>query len=262
MKSVLLPVICDAGQEARFQCACDLVRAVDGRLTCLDLSPKPFADGDYTIEFPRGALAEDTLEVERQNCALLEARLVSSDIAHKWIDADGPAAQAVITHAVLNDIVVTGSHGPDGHPAPGDLAAQIVRKVRRPVLAVPGDARHIDLFGCVLVAWDGSGPCAVALRAAIPLLRLAAEVRVVAIGGAAAPAVAADYCRARGITATSHTAPGGRRTSAVLIEHAARFQAAYLVMGAYGHSPLTEALFGGATRDMLRHAATPLLLAA
>jgi hypothetical protein len=33
MKNVLLRVICDAGEEARFVCACDLVRAVFVRLT-------------------------------------------------------------------------------------------------------------------------------------------------------------------------------------------------------------------------------------
>jgi nucleotide-binding universal stress UspA family protein len=34
-----------------------------------------------------------------------------------------------------------------------------------------------------------------------------------------------------------------------------------LVMGAYGHSRLREALVGGATRDMLEEAEIPLLLA-
>ena len=34
-----------------------------------------------------------------------------------------------------------------------------------------------------------------------------------------------------------------------------------IVMGAYGHSPLREAMLGGATRDMLRLTHLPVLMA-
>ncbi len=40
-----------------------------------------------------------------------------------------------------------------------------------------------------------------------------------------------------------------------------RAGAAYVVMGAYGHSRMREFLLGGVTRDMLRGSPTPLFLA-
>jgi nucleotide-binding universal stress UspA family protein len=46
----------------------------------------------------------------------------------------------------------------------------------------------------------------------------------------------------------------------VLLARAASFGADLLVMGADGHSRLTEFVFGGATRTALREAALPVLM--
>lgn len=41
MKNILLLVHDDDGQEVRLQAALDLVRALDGHLTCVDVTPRP-----------------------------------------------------------------------------------------------------------------------------------------------------------------------------------------------------------------------------
>jgi nucleotide-binding universal stress UspA family protein len=51
------------------------------------------------------------------------------------------------------------------------------------------------------------------------------------------------------------------RVSDVLNRHVIDTGADLLVMGAYGHSRLREALFGGATRDMLEICPVPVLMA-
>ncbi len=38
------------------------------------------------------------------------------------------------------------------------------------------------------------------------------------------------------------------------------YEADLLVMGAYGHGPTRELVFGGATRTVLKHMSTPVLL--
>ena len=53
----------------------------------------------------------------------------------------------------------------------------------------------------------------------------------------------------------------GRSTAASLLNAAGSLSAAYLVMGAYGHTRLREAVLGGATRDILHSSTVPLLLA-
>ncbi len=49
MKNVLVLLHDDAGQEARFQCALDLTRAIDGHLTCVDVAMLPVAVEDYGV---------------------------------------------------------------------------------------------------------------------------------------------------------------------------------------------------------------------
>lgn len=51
------------------------------------------------------------------------------------------------------------------------------------------------------------------------------------------------------------------KPSDVLLRHVMDQNADLLVMGAYGHSRLREAILGGATRDVLEHAPVPVLMA-
>jgi nucleotide-binding universal stress UspA family protein len=51
------------------------------------------------------------------------------------------------------------------------------------------------------------------------------------------------------------------RVAEVLARHARDSDADLVVMGAYGHSRLREAILGGATRDMLEGAEIPVFLA-
>jgi len=49
--------------------------------------------------------------------------------------------------------------------------------------------------------------------------------------------------------------------AAQLLARAKEHDVSMIVMGAYGHSPLREAMLGGATRDMLRLTHLPVLMA-
>jgi len=53
---------------------------------------------------------------------------------------------------------------------------------------------------------------------------------------------------------------GGEDTGRVLLSQAASFGADLLVMGAYGHSRLSEWIFGGVTKTVLREAELPVLM--
>ena len=53
---------------------------------------------------------------------------------------------------------------------------------------------------------------------------------------------------------------GGGDVGHILLSRAADFGADLLVMGAYGHSHLSEWMFGGVTRTVLREAGLPVLL--
>lgn len=134
----------------------------------------------------------------------------------------------------------------------------------RPVLVVNGAATDISAMKAV-VAWDGSRESALALGLAVPLLARAASVEVLTIArGAAAPdpQAAARFLARHGIKAEGRqVAAGGRKPADALVEACRQCGADLVVMGAYGHSPFSEYLFGGVTRRALEAASASILVA-
>jgi nucleotide-binding universal stress UspA family protein len=118
------------------------------------------------------------------------------------------------------------------------------------------------------IAWDGSLEAGRAVRAALPLLRDASSVAIlqdpddvdVASGGPGDPERLRRYLLSSGIAAGSTVEARGRKVGLALLKSARELGAALLVAGAFGHSRLGEALFGGATRSMLEAGAGPHLL--
>lgn len=266
MKNVLLLIHDDPGQEARFQAALDLTRALNGHLHCVDVTIVPVVVDDYVPNGGTALLLADEQARERANRTAMEARLAHEDVSYDWRDVTGDIAQALRDAAGLADVIVInrqldGLHFPDMRGLAGDL----LHRAETPVLAVPENARRFDAFGHALVAWDGSKAAEEALQAAVPLLTLAKRVTLVEIddGSLKAPATeAAKYLSRHGIEPVVHHVPTSfERTSDTLLAEIARTHAAYLVMGGYGHSRALQAVFGGVTRRMLSESPVPLLLA-
>lgn len=121
----------------------------------------------------------------------------------------------------------------------------------------------------VLVGWNESIEALTAVRAALPLIAAARAVHVVVIdppthgpsrsdpGGMLSQYLARHGARVE-VDVLSRTLP---RVSDILMRHATEIGAELIVMGAYGHSRFREAIFGGATRNMLENAALPVLMA-
>jgi len=115
------------------------------------------------------------------------------------------------------------------------------------------------------VAWDGSPQADAALRAAVPLLVKARSVTLTEVrdGSVKTPAEeAAEYLSRHGIK------PVIRRESSaidlpstILLDTIDTIDAAYLVMGGFGHGRFIEAALGGVTRRMLQECPVPLFLA-
>jgi nucleotide-binding universal stress UspA family protein len=266
MKNILLLVHDDAGQEARFQVALDVARAVEGHLTCLDVTVLP----NFPYACPDGIDAGVLLQEERvredANKLRVQADLANELVPWNWLDATGSIAPCVGDAAALADLIVV-SRKLDDFPIPDMRAAasELLVRADRPILAVPDSARGLDLSGTALIAWDGSAAAAAALRAAVPLLHLAGTVIVYHVDEGTPPLLtdeAAVYLSRHGITATVEIeAADGATVGGMILDAVGRFGADYLVMGGFGHARWVEALFGGVTRRMLGHAPIPVLLA-
>jgi nucleotide-binding universal stress UspA family protein len=260
MKNVLLLVHDDTGQEARFQAALDLVRALSGHLICVDVAIAPTASiGAYGDGGAMLYAAER--EQEAQNRKDLEARLRNEGVSWNWIDVGATLSEGVLSAAGLADIIVLNS-GNESFPDMRQVASEILMQARKPVLAVPSKLEKLAL-GRALIAWDGRAACAMTLRASTPLLALAEEVEIFTIeegGHRTAPEEAAQYLSRHGIHATVHKVEEGEDNIADRIEaEGYRFKADYIVMGAYGRGRLIE-IFGGVTRRLLAGETMPLIL--
>ncbi|MEN2784911.1 universal stress protein [Sphingomonas qilianensis] len=266
MKNILLLVHDDTGQEARFQAALDLGRAVGGHLSCLDVSIMPaYLGGDGFGGFPATALLAEEREREDENRTRLESRLGHEDVPWDWTAITGALAPCLMDASALADVIVV-NRQLDDYPVPDMRAAvsELVVKSGKPVLAVPPDLKRLDLSRA-MIAWDGSPCSAAALRAAVPLLRLADQVTILEVeDGSVHPPVeeAATYLSREGIHATiRRAARTGERTAAIIVKQASLISAGYIVMGGFGHRRFVEALFGGTTRSLLSNSPLPLFLA-
>ncbi|QXQ05975.1 universal stress protein [Sphingosinicellaceae bacterium] len=263
MKNILLLVHDDDGQEARLQVALDLARALDGHITCVDVVQMIYApDGLYGGS--DNTLLVDEMARETANHAALAARFANEAVSWNWLDRLGDLAGCVTRAAGLADIIVVNralEHDPLDMAA---IAASVAIATHKPVVAVADTVRRFDTGGAVLVAWDGSLSAMAALSGTLPLLKLAGSVHILEIDIAAdaAPAEeAAEYLSRHGIHAEIVRVPAnGEHADAIIRRKALDYHASYCVMGAYGHSRVGEALFGGVTRRMLKACETPLVI--
>lgn len=175
-------------------------------------------------------------------------------------------ALAVSRHAALADLVVFGQGHLDHGPG-RDVFGQCLLGDRAPVLV----ARHdVDsLSGPAAIAWDGSPQAGRAVKAALPLLAMASEIHIVqCVTGLDRSATDPDiealnaYLRLHGVGEGAEVLIEGEDEGAALVSAAKGRLATLLIAGAWGHSRLREAVFGGATRAFLGGKDGPNLLLA
>lgn len=151
MKSILLLVHDDSGQEGRLQVALDLTRGLRGHLTCLDVSIAPEVMDDYVSLGGAALLMEDERAAEARNRKRIEPRLAHEDVPWDWIDVAGNLGDQVVRAARLSDIIVVSEKLPNfaTHDM-ANLPGELLIRTNRPILAVPEDATGLDLTGTAL----------------------------------------------------------------------------------------------------------------
>jgi nucleotide-binding universal stress UspA family protein len=268
MKTVLLYASEDNGMEARLQVALDLARAFDAHLECVQVTPfDAIIMGDSfggVYALPNVVAAVEDAEDEHK--ARIEERLVAEGASWSWLRYTGQPSQVVVDRARLADLIVLSLPDEDGgYTGPQSIAADVALCARAPVLAVGREARRLDCLGPAMIAYNGSPEAAHALRLTLPMLRKASAIHIVIVAEDKAgfpPTGASLYLSRHGLASELHEWPTGEGEVAdALRDAAATLGAAYIVMGAYGHSRFKETMFGGVTRNFLRHSAVPLLLA-
>jgi len=189
-----------------------------------------------------------------------------------WLQYEGDIVTSTCQEARYHDILLVGKPDTVNEPQlrTRDING-ILLSSGMPVLVVPGSIPLLDKpIKNILLAWDGSKEALQALRGAMPFLEGADSVMVVTaykheerrqtIEDELEKIVA--YLVVHGVKASGHALEKGNfSTGDLLINYANQSETDLIVMGAYGHSRLTEIVLGGATLDMLHNATLPILFA-
>jgi len=180
-------------------------------------------------------------------------------------------AESIVRHSHCSDLVVLSQPDPTEPAWAGDhgFIADVILRCARPTLLVPFAGRFDTVASRVLVAWNDSREAARAIADALPLLRLARQVRVVTWSESGAAddsawsgrqAALQRWLARHGVTAEMRVARTGIGLTETMLSHVAEVEADLFVMGAYGHSRWAERVLGGATRGMLATMTVPVLM--
>ena len=268
MKSILLYVNDDDGMESRLDAALAVARQQGGQLSCIQVTPV----SDYVAIDPFGgvyelkALFENLAERSVEARTGVEARLKTENIEWDWSVYDEGVAASIVSRSQLADLVVLSlvGHTSSKAPHPMSLVADVSVHSNTPVLGVPVGGPAFDPAGVAMIAWNGSPEAAHAVRAALPLLKLASAVQIISFDEDQSFPMAdvRRYLEAHNVTTgCNEHRLDGKTVGEALCHISVALNAAYVVMGAYGHTRFREAVLGGVSRHMLTHSAVPLLLA-
>lgn len=269
MKSVLLYVNDDSGLDARYQAALDLTRALEGHLHCLRANPylPQMAFDGVTGMSVMYDITRYAREADLQLKAEIEKRLAAEDVPWDYQEANAEAARALSRSSALADIMVlSSSSGVKDNTIPLGILGEVVFNTNIPVVVQPDGVKKFDAVGPAVVAWNGSFEAGNALRAAVPLLKLASDVHIVVVeedkDHDLPPLNASEYLSRHGIKSQIHDLAADKSSvQAVLLSTVDTLNASYMVMGAYGHSRAREFLFGGVTRNLFMDCPVPLVVA-
>ncbi len=275
VKTLLVHVDNSKHCAARLDVAIGLARKFDAHLAGVYAIPDPYIAPYMAGGYVPAELIEQQLERGRDAAAEAEsafnAHMQGAGMEAEWRCAEGYAGAVISQNARYADLTIVGQPDPDdteGYPDP-DLPAEVTLTSGRPVLVVPYIGAQKTLGKNVMVAWNATRESTRAVNDALPILRLADHVSVLAVnpgkgdgdhGEVPSADIALQLAR-HGVKAeATQTFSGDLEVADVILSRISDTGADLLVMGAYGHSRMRELMMGGATRDILRHMTVPVLM--
>lgn len=275
VKTILLHVQNDKAFDRTLETALSLARACGAHLDCLHVTPiqayvafDSFGGVFVMSDVFKAIEEEESLLKER-----IQAELSKEDVSWDYAQTTGDVSSQLVGRAALADLIVT-SRQPKRTDFQGStigMLGDLLHRLRTPLFIAADDGKMPDPTGRALIAWNGSFEAANAVRSAIGLLKLASDVRVLRIDEEKDEAFPStrllEYLARHGIHAELEVDPFHPDPKDLdyvhgcIVSNARTMGAAYVVMGGYSHSRVSEYIFGGLTRSMLASSSIPLFIA-
>jgi nucleotide-binding universal stress UspA family protein len=221
--------------------------------------------GPLVAEEQRRRAAECAAEAER---AFRQAVDRGGMPGAEWRSSFDDVLEAVTLHARYADLVLVGQpEAEDGSGVDPGFADRLVLAAGRPVLVLPYVGKFDTVGKRVLLAWNASREATRATTDALPLLKAADQVIVSpvkpdrAAHGEVPGTDIGLYLTRHGVRVEVAAIAGTDLDAGnALLSRAADLSIDLIVMGAYGHSRVSELILGGVTRTMLESMTVPVLM--
>ncbi|MBT6096594.1 MAG: universal stress protein [Rhodospirillaceae bacterium] len=220
------------------------------------------ADIRKRAEIARGLFQTHCIDAGLKTIEPDDERIAIASFA--WRLVSGHDNPELARRGRLVDLIVMGR--PDAADGGVDSAAleAALFDTGRPVLIAGNDELTVP-EAPIAIAWDGSREATRGLSAALPFLKIAKRALILSVSDAPKDdglENLAIYLRGHGIDSEIQLIANQERTIAETLHQELQSHGVGLtVMGAYGHSVISEFLFGGVTRDMLKDQQLTLFLA-
>jgi len=179
--------------------------------------------------------------------------------------------ERIAERARFSDLLVLGQFDTENPPTISAflLPEKIVFDAASPIIVVPNEGAADTIGKQIVATWDGSREAARAIGDALPLLKRAERVMLLAvdpggqghISGGANTLQMADHLFRHGVEVIVKEMSIGKTTVAdTLMTQTAEFAADLLVMGAYSHSRVWEFVAGGTTANVLVRSKMPVFI--
>jgi len=271
-KTILVHIDSGSHCATRVEVAVRLARQHDAHLVALH-AIAPFEPPGYVMAEMGPAILDAqkhaaAVELARSETEFTKQTTAAGFTNIEWRTAIDDPVEAMTLHARYADLAVIGqTDAADGSNIAADFPERLVLAAGRPVLILPSAGRFASIGKRILVAWNPSREATRAVTDAIPLLRLADSVHVMAVNpksGEHGNVPGADiglYLARHGVRVEVKTDHGAEiDVGNELLSRAADLDADLIVMGGYGHSRLKEWVLGGATRTILESMTAPVLM--
>lgn len=274
-KSLISFVVSEDGLDTVLDAAIALAERLDAHLEVCCLAVDSTQVAGFYAGAPAVIFQESIDALQAQAEALREVvRTRLNGCPIRWSTDDvvvpmGTIGSYVGLKARFSDLVLLPCpYGAKGGPQDELVTEAALFDGNAAILVLPQDTTSLPDIRRIVLAWDQSEEALHAARAAMPFLSAADLVNVVIIdppshgqersdpGGLLTTMMARHGVKAE----VSVIASGGAGVAQTLQRHARDKAADLLVMGAYSHSRLRQAILGGTTRSLLADTKTPIFM--
>jgi nucleotide-binding universal stress UspA family protein len=233
-RDIVVYLDASADCPARLRTAMNVATKHQARLIGVDISTKEAFGGESR---------ERALAIEEEFTTALQE--IGLDFDYHPARPEAHTAEQLFSHCA--DLLITTQPHPDQyHLANSAVPKDVLVTAGVPMLVLPTGWTGVDPIGeQVVIAWNFSREATRAVHDAMPILK-----------------AIKNHLERHGVTAALEGWRGRGETdfTSALFAGLDRENADLIVCGAYGHSPLFEDMFGGATQKLINNISIPVLM--